>query len=76
MILTPDILALVPDAASPAIAFNMPAISELLKPVVFNEKCKSVDIVPICVATYALIDCCVASAVAELDEKSSSSNTS
>ena len=48
---TPDIFALVPDAASPAIAFNIPAMSVLLKPVVFKDRCMSVFNAPNCVAT-------------------------
>ena len=75
MILTPAILALVPDAADGANVSKSEAMSAFDNPVVFKEKNKSVDIAAICVVTYAFIDCCVANAEFESDEKSSSSKT-
>ena len=56
--------------------FKSDAMSVFDNPVVFKEKNKSVEMFPICVVIYALIDCCVASDVAESDAKLSSSNTS
>ena len=76
VILTPAILALVPDEAFGANVSKSDAMSVFDNPVVFKEKNKSVEMFPICVVIYALIDCCVASDVAESDAKLSSSNTS
>jgi len=51
VILTPAILAFVPDAAFGANVSKSDAMSVFDNPVVFKEKNKSVDIAAICVAT-------------------------